>query len=249
MKSILLIYLLLFLLIDGIAQEKTPTTKIDTIEKVQNYNQSNRWKKVFSLENFKIDSSFQSVKKSNFNNQTSINATNDISLGGITIHFKDGTTKKGNKLKFNSNGYIQIEGYTLTKKKRYHVNLVNYVITSKNYMDNEGNFYPGEKIIYRKISGTYKNLKVISEGKVNLYMYEKLSDNQMVYTVREYYVQRKEEIQMVLIARNKMSNKKFIYKAIAYFNNCPELVSKIENNTYTYKDIIDIVRYYNLYCL
>ena len=241
MKTFKLIFLFIFLLsLNGYAQEK----KSDhDASKKNNPEQAKDWSNTFKYDSLKYTK--DNISTADFR-QTTSNPIRGAS-SDIVIYFKDGTTVKGSIFKFKKSGYVYFKDNKRVQKKKYPIHLVKYVSITPDYLDNQGVIHLGKKNVYRKISGVYKELQVVEEGSVDLYMIEGYT-NHMNYIYRNFYVQRKSENQMTLIAKKKMSNIKFIKKATIYFKDCPKLISKISNNRYSYKEIEDIVRYYNLSC-
>jgi len=241
MKTFKILFLFIFFVsINGYGQEKKSDYEAS---KKNNPEQTKDWSNIFKYDSLKFTK--EKILTVNFK-QTSVNFK-DFSIGRIIIYFKDGTATRGSELRFKSSGYIYFSGNKRTKKKKYPIQLVKYVSISPDYIDNNGVMQIGEKFVYKKIFGVYKQLRVIKEGKVDLYMIEGWA-NHSNYVYKDFYVQRKSENKMTLLAKKKMSNQKFIKKATVYFKDCPELVSKINNNRYSYKELEYVVEYYNLFC-
>ena len=177
-----------------------------------------------------------------------------IEKGNIIIHFKDGTTVSGNEFRYKSNvfnpdGFVYFKN---NKKKKYKVDIIAYGIIKQSYIDNDSiKRQINRKFVYKKINEVYKELDVLEEGKVNLFTIEYFATNTITNTntsFRHFYVQREFENRITLIAKDRMSSKRFIKKASKYFYDCPELILKIKNKEYSYKDVVNVIKFYNTQC-
>lgn len=106
----------------------------------------------------------------------------------------------------------------------------------------------GEKVKYTylkvKIEGL-KLLKVEEEGKASLYTdsYNYWTNDAYVYRSGiNIYVKKDNKIEYLFMPNAFSSFKK---KAKRYFKDCPELVAKLEDDTYNRKDFREIVAFYN----
>lgn len=108
----------------------------------------------------------------------------------------------------------------------------------------------GEKVKYTYLKVKVEGLKLVRvefEGKVNIYTddYNFWSQNPtMFYSGKKIYARKenKNTIEYLFMASAFSSFKK---KALLYFEDCPELVSMLENEEYRRKDYIEIVKNYD----
>lgn len=113
----------------------------------------------------------------------------------------------------------------------------------------------------------YKLMEVLLLGKVSLYRvhnfgrYDSSSGGSMTlqgfsyggsqwakYSVNNYYVSKNNGTVEKLATTGTLFAKSFKKSASEYFNDCPDLVQKIKDYTFTKKDITEIVMFYNESC-
>jgi len=181
--------------------------------------------------------------------------------GTIRIHLKDGKVVKGmSELFINPNtSFYKVKIKSNDKSFKVSYKDVDYIDIVKN----------GEDLKYKYV---YKNLKkkpllleVFAEGAICLYGTRRYIEKvgaaiigPIIIPLRlkrnadihmDYYICKKGEFIVTKFSKGMNSKtKKVKQKNIEYFNDCPELVNKINNNEFLFKDIIDIVEYYNTKC-
>jgi hypothetical protein len=178
-------------------------------------------------------------------------ATN-FDLVSATIFFENGTKKTGN-VEFpinSSDSKIKIKyGKETEKIDKKTVDKLIYT-TSSGELE-----YYNLKIykLSKKIKKDKKLVCLSMKGKVSLYYsqgsgWEQRGNMQVPVYFTEYYCKRENEEAATLIhIENGVVNKNavFRYQAKRYFSDDAEIVAKIENKEYTYKNMVEMIAYYN----
>ena len=68
------------------------------------------------------------------------------------------------------------------------------------------------------------------------------------YNINNFYVKNEGDSEVIHLGSNQLFTKNFKQGASEFFKSCPELVEKIQNREFKKKDIVRIVRYFNLDC-
>jgi len=68
------------------------------------------------------------------------------------------------------------------------------------------------------------------------------------YNIKDFYVRKMNETHATHLGSNQLFTKNFKKAASDYFEDCPELVKKIQDRTLKKKDLRDIVLFYNNHC-
>jgi hypothetical protein len=68
------------------------------------------------------------------------------------------------------------------------------------------------------------------------------------YTIKNYYVKRANEIEVSHLGSTSLFSKNFKKAASKYFEDCPELVDKIQTKEYRKRDLRSIIEFYNTHC-
>jgi len=181
------------------------------------------------------------------------------------IHLKNGRTLQG---------YVDI---TNSGNIKYSVNEESKEQKTFTYKDvKQLDLFHNEDIIvflYKNIndlskSPDFKLMEVILLGKVSLYRVHNFGsydgggvpyNNQGFsyggsgnyggrYSINNYYVSKNGGITEKLATTGTLFTKSFKKSASEYFSDCPELVQKIQDYTFTKKDIEQMVLFYNESC-
>jgi len=83
-------------------------------------------------------------------------------------------------------------------------------------------------------------MKVLKEGKCNLYAHE--------FQYTHYYVLRKEEQIATPIYLKQILSNNFKKTAMQYFKDCDKVLKKIESKDFTKKNISEMIDFYNSNC-
>ncbi len=171
--------------------------------------------------------------------------------------FKDGTSQEG-LAKITASGLVKYRKAKGEKRVKYNFDKFEYI---KLYESNGINNY-----VRRKVKGQLqpKILQVVTKGKVTLY---KVNSSGMTpmnmggpggfgaapvmyhhYSINSYYVQKEGEQVVTHLGSTELFSKNFKKAASTYFQDCSELVEKIQNKEYKKKDIENVVRFYNERC-
>ena len=181
------------------------------------------------------------------------------------VHLKNGRTLQG-YVDITNSGNIKYsvdqeskEQKTYTHKEVRQLDLFHHdniiVFLYKNVKDNTQ-------------APDYKLMEVLLLGKVSLYRVHNFGsydgggisyNNQGFsyggsgnyggrYSINNYYVSKDNGIVEKLATTGTLFTKNFKTSASKYFSDCPELVQKIQDYTFTKKDIEEIVLFYNESC-
>lgn len=166
------------------------------------------------------------------------------SKAGLADMIEDGGDKSI-KFKAGEDASIEIiESESLSK--------IVYTIDNEEYEYSRLKVYTGWKQV--NISDEAGWLQVVQKGIATLYINQTVMYTRNQYgqamgsaTFKDYYMIREGEIAAKLIATISTLNNNQTFKAKAplYFSDYPELAEKIKNNTYTWKDLFDVVDTYN----
>lgn len=174
-----------------------------------------------------------------------------------TIYLKDNTSVTGLG-KIKTDGNIKFKVNSESESSIYEAALIDRI-----EMNEKGT---NETYKYKKLNNNFEQwLKVIIEGRVNLYK----SDVSGMYfapgamntaggfggmsyggggNVTHYYINHKGESEVFKITTFGNISKNFKNAASDFFKDCPVLVEKIQNKTYTKNDIEEVVEFYNENC-
>lgn len=178
------------------------------------------------------------------------------------ITFKDSSTKKGlakieyAKIKFKAN--------KKAKKQLFDHTTVNHMLIKNPSSDNYLKFY------YKKVDvfNEYHLLKLYKQGNISIYFEHSESNDSAIalgllfgiagvaiassipnkitpLNKRNYYL-CKNESESVFFFSNR--NKKFKAEASVYFNDCSNLVTKINDGEFTKNHIAEMINFYNTKC-
>lgn len=154
-----------------------------------------------------------------------LNGEVKILLGNKTIRFKD-SAKKSKEL-----NYREVEQVTIKKDDKTLV--YKYKILA------------GKEPLLMQVIKEYK-------GIINLYAIEQTRDYGMIATnFAIYYVNKGSGVEVIKLGSSDMifGKKKFKKTAKKFFNNCPELLKKIESNEFKRSnDVEQIIEYYKQNC-
>lgn len=166
------------------------------------------------------------------------------------------------------NDSTSLEGFGEVRKNKIYFKLEqNDKLSEWDYLSVRAIHFVGygfiEKYEYVK-SDKYnkpKIMELIEEGNVNLYVFSEIVTKSYVPDINfsnkpngfspsvyktglqvEYFIKRPNEDSATDITFS------FKRRAIRYFSDCPELLEKINNRTFTSTNIPEIVAYYNDYC-
>jgi len=182
------------------------------------------------------------------------------------IHLKNGRTLQG---------YVNI---TNSGNIKYSVNEESKEQKTFTHKDvKQLDLFHNNKIIvflYKNVKGNkqapdYKLMEVLLLGKVSLYRvlnFGSYADGMNItqningfsigssgrwekYSVSNYYVSKDGGITKKLTTTGTLFTKSFKKVTSEYFSDCPELVQKIQDYTFTKKDIEKIVLFYNESCV
>lgn len=175
------------------------------------------------------------------------------------IYFRNGTELKGLASITDSGSKIRFKKAEKAKKIIYDSQKVDKIVIRENDKD----------VLYQyKIIKNKKKpllLEPIKEGKVTLYKIVNQGYNPSVYTgngygsggwsngnyysISSYYVSKDNgNIVIHLGEKGTIFTKNFKKAASEYFNDCSELVEKIQSKEFRKRDIVEIVEYYNGNC-
>ncbi|MDO8317163.1 MAG: hypothetical protein Q7T12_06545 [Flavobacterium sp.] len=174
-----------------------------------------------------------------------------------TIYLKDNTSVTGLG-KIKTDGNIKFKVNSESESSIYEAALIDRI-----EMNEKGT---NETYKYKKLNNNFEQwLKVIIEGRVNLYK----SDVSGMYfapgamntaggfggmsyggggNVTHYYINHEGESEVFKITSFGNISKNFKNAASDFFKDCPVLVKKIQNKTYTKNDIEEVVEFYNENC-
>ena len=174
-----------------------------------------------------------------------------------TIYLKDNTSIAGLG-KIKADGNIKFKLNNESESTVYEASLIDRI-----EMNEKGTI---ETYKYKKLKNNFDQwLKVIIEGSVNLYK----SDVSGFYfapgamntaggfggmsyggggNVTSYYINHEGESEVFKITSFGNISKSFKNTASDFFKDCPILVEKIQNKTYTKNDIEEVVEFYNMKC-
>lgn len=181
-----------------------------------------------------------------------LSTTTNFDLVSATIFFEDGTKKTGN-VEFpinSSDSKIKIKfGKETEKIEKKTVDKLIYTTSS-----GELEYYNLK--IYKSSKKIRKDKKLVClsiKGKVNLYYsqgsrWEQRGNMQVPVYFIEYYCKReREEAASLIHIDMNVINKNAIFRSFAkkYFSDDPEIAAKIQNKEYTYKNLLELIAYYN----
>lgn len=171
------------------------------------------------------------------------------------LHFIDGTTQSGfvkiigiKEVKFKSTKKEKATFYPMMQMEKV---VIHYLESSSTYVLRETN------------SGSFRVMKELEVGKVNLYTIETHTSSAPIYTggagggwtgggfsyqINNLYVQKEGEIKVTHLGSTGLFSKNFKKAASEYFKDCPDLTEKIMNKEFKKRDIRTIVKYYNESC-
>lgn len=174
-----------------------------------------------------------------------------------TIYLKDNTSITGLG-RIKTDGNIKFKLNSDSDSNIYEAALIDRI-----EMNEKGT---NETYKYKKLKNNFEQwLKVIVEGRVNLYK----SDASGFYfapgamntaggfggmsyggggNVTSYYINHEGESEVFKITSFGNISKNFKNAASDFFKDCPVLVEKIQNKTYTKNDIEEVVEFYNREC-
>jgi len=170
------------------------------------------------------------------------------------LHLKDGTVKSG----FAK--IIGIESVKYKSKKKEKATFYKMMEMEKVVIHD---FESSSTYVLRETDkGKFRLLKVLEEGRLNLYTLETQGYSGPRYTggsngvwtggsyysMKDLYVQKEGEIQVTYLGSNHFIAKNFRKASSEYFKDCPILMEKIDNKEYKKRDIRVIVNFYNENC-
>jgi hypothetical protein len=160
--------------------------------------------------------------------------------GAVCVKFRKDKNTKAKKYHFKDLESVQIYNgdsrttyvYLLVKKKKKYKVLEEVVV--------------GGISLYKVVShGAHAPMGVGFGGAGGMGMGMGMSTG---FTIKSYYLRRKEEKEVTHITSTDLFSKNFKKAATAYFNDCPDLVEKIETKEYRKRDIRAIIEFYNSKC-
>ena len=177
------------------------------------------------------------------------------------LHFNDGTSLTG-MAKIITSG-VRIK-FRKDKKSKYKVYTSEEIESIEMYEKEPGSFNTNITYAhyYFKKTKSYvlpRLMKLVEEGNVKLYLDYRAyltslsrGANNMgpaKSSITSYYVSKDaDDLVTHLGDRGNLFSKNFIKAASEYFEDCPELVKKIEDKEYKKRDIEEVVNYYNKDC-
>jgi hypothetical protein len=176
-----------------------------------------------------------------------------------TLYFRNGDTIQG-LAKMSAWGKIRFRKNKQSTTENYDGKTV-----SKFDIEEDSSYIPNTYIYKLLQNKDYSSrpvlMKMITEGKINLYKITTTGTSApmgfggmgmgmgMSYSYENYYVCRdNSDIVIKLTTLGTFMGENFIKAASEYFNDCIDLVNKIENKVYRKKDIEEIVKFYNTKC-
>ena len=171
------------------------------------------------------------------------------------------------KAKLISKNRLKIQRDNSTKKEIIHFKNISSLTISKGDIVNRYVYLQvKEKKFNKNPDKRYEVLRevVLSESKVSLFVKETEYYNQENLTnpggfergfpggfygqINNYYLKKADEDDVVHLGSNALFSKNFTNGIKAYFNDCIELINKVEQREFKNKDIQEIVEFYNNNC-
>ncbi len=169
----------------------------------------------------------------------------------MRILFKDGS-EKIDDYKYKGNELLSV-----SDKKKYHIDDIRelyyytkedtlhyYVIDTKKYITSKNS---NKRFAQKKFNGKNIELYYVHFNWTTLHPNSTVSFNNYY---DEAFVKRKDEEYAYNMGYIYGAAQKGIKKRVeAYFTDCPELIDRVKRNEIERKDTMEIVRYYDEYCI
>lgn len=150
-----------------------------------------------------------------------------------------------------SGDYIKYKLHSKDKSKKLHFSEIDHVkirfskddIKTYRYLKVKGS--EKSRVLEEKIKGKVSLYTTSTSGYHNPFGY---GINRIEYTIENYFVKRKDDVDITHLGSNQLITKDFIEAATMFFSDCKQLVEKVKNKELKKRDIVQIVQFYNKNC-